>query len=99
MIFKKTNNKINYYNFQFIIKETHKNLNKKHKFKYTNKLKCKLNKYAKNLNELARTGKLDPVIGREEEIRRVIHILSRRTKNNPILISENSLYKNDKGIA
>ncbi|MCX6350433.1 MAG: ATP-dependent Clp protease ATP-binding subunit, partial [Bacteroidetes bacterium] len=47
-----------------------------------------LGKYAKNLNELARTGKLDPVIGRDEEIRRVIHILSRRTKNNPILIGE-----------
>ena len=47
-----------------------------------------LNKYARNLNELARNGKLDPVIGRDEEIRRVIHILSRRTKNNPILIGE-----------
>jgi ATP-dependent Clp protease ATP-binding subunit ClpB len=47
-----------------------------------------LNKYAKNLNELARSGKLDPVIGRDEEIRRVIHILSRRTKNNPIMIGE-----------
>ncbi len=47
-----------------------------------------LDKYAKNLNEMARSGKLDPVIGRDEEIRRVIHILSRRTKNNPILIGE-----------
>ncbi len=47
-----------------------------------------LNKYAKNLNELARSGKLDPVIGRDEEIRRVLQILSRRTKNNPILIGE-----------
>ncbi len=47
-----------------------------------------LNKYAKNLNELARKGKLDPVIGRDEEIRRVLQILSRRTKNNPILIGE-----------
>ncbi|RMG19163.1 MAG: ATP-dependent chaperone ClpB [Bacteroidetes bacterium] len=47
-----------------------------------------LEKYARNLNELARQGKLDPVIGREDEIRRVIHILSRRTKNNPILIGE-----------
>ncbi|WP_455169368.1 ATP-dependent chaperone ClpB [Aegicerativicinus sediminis] len=47
-----------------------------------------LNKYAKNLNELARDGKLDPVIGRDEEIRRVLQILSRRTKNNPILIGE-----------
>ncbi len=45
-----------------------------------------LNKYAKNLNDLARKGKLDPVIGRDEEIRRVLQILSRRTKNNPILI-------------
>jgi len=47
-----------------------------------------LNKYARNLNELASTGKLDPVIGRDEEIRRVLQILSRRTKNNPILIGE-----------
>jgi len=47
-----------------------------------------LNKYARNLNELARTGKLDPVIGRDGEIRRVLQILSRRTKNNPILIGE-----------
>jgi len=47
-----------------------------------------LNKYAKNLNDLARKGKLDPVIGRDEEIRRVLQILTRRTKNNPILIGE-----------
>jgi ATP-dependent Clp protease ATP-binding subunit ClpB len=47
-----------------------------------------LNKFAKNLNELARTGKLDPVIGRDEEIRRVLQILTRRTKNNPMLIGE-----------
>lgn len=47
-----------------------------------------LEKYAKNLNKLAQAGKLDPVIGRDEEIRRVLHILSRRTKNNPILIGE-----------
>ncbi len=47
-----------------------------------------LNKYAKNLNELARNNKLDPVIGRDEEIRRTLHILSRRTKNNPILVGE-----------
>ncbi len=47
-----------------------------------------LNKYAINLNERAETGKLDPVIGRDEEIRRVLHILSRRTKNNPILVGE-----------
>ncbi len=47
-----------------------------------------LNKYARNLNDLARSGKLDPVIGRDDEIRRVLQILSRRTKNNPILIGE-----------
>lgn len=47
-----------------------------------------LNKYAINLNERARTGKLDPVIGRDDEIRRVLQILSRRTKNNPMLIGE-----------
>ena len=47
-----------------------------------------LNKYAKNLNELAKSGKLDPVIGRDEEIRRVLQILTRRTKNNPMLVGE-----------
>lgn len=47
-----------------------------------------LNRYARNLNELASNGKLDPVIGRDDEIRRVLQILSRRTKNNPILIGE-----------
>lgn len=47
-----------------------------------------LEKYAKNLNQLAQAGKLDPVIGRDDEIRRVLQILSRRTKNNPILIGE-----------
>lgn len=47
-----------------------------------------LEKYAKNLNKLAKEGKLDPVIGRDDEIRRVLQILSRRTKNNPILIGE-----------
>lgn len=47
-----------------------------------------LQRYAKNLNELARNGKLDPVIGRDEEIRRTLHILSRRSKNNPILVGE-----------
>ncbi|MFQ5543223.1 MAG: ATP-dependent Clp protease ATP-binding subunit [Nitrospiria bacterium] len=47
-----------------------------------------LSRYARNLNDLARTGKLDPVIGRDEEIRRVIQVLSRRTKNNPVLIGE-----------
>ncbi len=47
-----------------------------------------LNKFAKNLNELAKNGKLDPVIGRDEEIRRVLQILTRRTKNNPMLVGE-----------
>ncbi|WP_158826699.1 ATP-dependent chaperone ClpB [Mucilaginibacter lacusdianchii] len=47
-----------------------------------------LNKYARNLNDYAASGKLDPVIGRDEEIRRVIQILSRRTKNNPVLVGE-----------
>ncbi|WP_329806494.1 ATP-dependent chaperone ClpB [Flavobacterium facile] len=47
-----------------------------------------LNKYGKNLNELAKSGKLDPVIGRDEEIRRVLQILTRRTKNNPMLVGE-----------
>ena len=47
-----------------------------------------LNKYAKNLNKMAEEGKLDPVIGRDEEIRRVLQILSRRTKNNPMLVGE-----------
>jgi ATP-dependent Clp protease ATP-binding subunit ClpB len=42
-----------------------------------------LERYARNLNELAKSGKIDPVIGRDEEIRRVLQILSRRTKNNP----------------
>ena len=47
-----------------------------------------LEKYAKNLNQLAQEGKLDPVIGRDEEIRRLLQIISRRTKNNPILVGE-----------
>ena len=47
-----------------------------------------LNRYSKNLNELAKSGKIDPVIGRDEEVRRVLQILSRRTKNNPMLIGE-----------
>ena len=47
-----------------------------------------LEKYARDLTELARRGKLDPVIGRDEEIRRVMQILARRTKNNPVLIGE-----------
>src|SRR6201747_2962100 len=52
-----------------------------------------LEKYAKDLTELARRGKLDPVIGREEEIRRVIQVLARRTKNNPVLIGESGVGK------
>ena len=47
-----------------------------------------LNKYAKNLNEMARQGKLDPVIGRDEEIRRTLHIFQEEAKNNPILVGE-----------
>jgi len=47
-----------------------------------------LNKYARNLNQLARDGKLDPVIGRDEEIRRILQILTRRTKNNPMLVGD-----------
>ena len=47
-----------------------------------------LERYGRDLTELARKGKLDPVIGRDEEIRRVIQVLSRRTKNNPVLIGE-----------
>src|SRR5205085_8994808 len=47
-----------------------------------------LEKYGRDLTELARRNKLDPVIGRDEEIRRVIQVLSRRTKNNPVLIGE-----------
>jgi ATP-dependent Clp protease ATP-binding subunit ClpB len=47
-----------------------------------------LEKYGRDLTELARKGKLDPVIGRDEEVRRVIQVLSRRTKNNPVLIGE-----------
>ena len=52
------------------------------------KLLCKREKYGKDLTELARQGKLDPVIGRDNEIRRAIQVLSRRTKNNPVLIGE-----------
>ena len=54
----------------------------------TNKDDSAINKYAKDLNELARLGKVDPVIGREKEIERIIQVLLRRTKNNPILIGE-----------
>jgi len=55
-----------------------------------------LNRYAVNLNDQARKGKLDPVIGRDEEIRRVLQILSRRTKNNPVLIGEPGVGKTAK---
>ena len=60
-----------------------------------------LSKYAVNLNELAAKGKLDPVIGRDDEIRRVLQILSRRTKNNPILVGEPGVGKTaiSEGIA
>ena len=47
-----------------------------------------LEKYGRDLTEMARKGKLDPVIGRDEEVRRVVQVLSRRTKNNPVLIGE-----------
>ena len=60
-----------------------------------------LGKYAINLNERARNGKLDPVIGRDDEVRRVLQILSRRTKNNPILVGEPGVGKTaiSEGIA
>ena len=60
-----------------------------------------LEKYAVNLNERARQSKLDPVIGRDDEIRRVLQILSRRTKNNPILVGEPGVGKTaiSEGIA
>lgn len=60
-----------------------------------------LGKYAVNLNARARSGKLDPVIGRDDEIRRVLQILSRRTKNNPILVGEPGVGKTaiSEGIA
>lgn len=60
-----------------------------------------LSKFAINLNELASKGKLDPVIGRDDEIRRVLQILSRRTKNNPILVGEPGVGKTaiSEGIA
>ncbi len=67
-------------------KQKHNNMEKQNY--QTNGKYESLNRYAKNLNELAKNGKLDPVIGRDEEIRRVLQILSRRTKNNPILIGE-----------
>ena len=60
-----------------------------------------LNRFATNLNEKASQGKLDPVIGRDEEIRRVLQILSRRSKNNPILVGEPGVGKTaiSEGIA
>lgn len=67
------------------------NLTKGYERKLCNKPNEKnsfLNRFAINLNEAAKNGKLDPVIGRDEEIRRILQILSRRTKNNPILIGE-----------
>ena len=73
------------------VKRKNKNKNKKkmeNQNYQSNQKYESLNRYAKNLNELAKNGKLDPVIGRDEEIRRVLQILSRRTKNNPILIGE-----------
>lgn len=51
-----------------------------------------LKKYSRDLTEIAKEGKLDPVIGREEEIRRTIQVLSRRTKNNPVLIGEPGIF-------
>ena len=63
----------------------------KNKQQKNNKMDLKqltIDTYARNLNDLASSGKLDPVIGRDDEIRRVLQILSRRTKNNPILIGE-----------
>src|SRR6478609_9139473 len=52
-----------------------------------------LEKYAVNLNEMAKAGKLDPIIGRDDEIRRVLQIISRRTKNNPIIVGESGVGK------
>ena len=61
----------------------------------TTKLKLEnLNRFAHNLIAEARDGKLDPVIGRDEQIRRVLQILSRRTKNNPVLVGEPGVGKN-----
>ena len=76
--------------------------NRKKEVKYMNKENLELlGKYAINLNERARNGKLDPVIGRDDEIRRVLQILSRRTKNNPILVGEPGVGKTaiSEGIA
>lgn len=94
-ILKREDNVSNILYNQGINKEKLKNIIKEIKIKngnitsqYSEIIYNALNKYAKNLNKLARDGILDPVIGREEEIRRVLQILSRRTKNNPILIGE-----------
>ena len=67
----------------------------------TNEKNAFLNRFAINLNEAARNGKLDPVIGRDDEIRRILQILSRRTKNNPILVGEPGVGKTaiSEGIA
>ncbi|WP_040771685.1 ATP-dependent Clp protease ATP-binding subunit, partial [Rhodopseudomonas sp. B29] len=58
-----------------------------------------LKKYARDLTQAARDGKLDPVIGRDEEIRRTIQVLSRRTKNNPVLIGEPASARYDSASA
>lgn len=76
---------LNQQKIKYIIKKMKKNnnINLENNTSYNS-----LNKYANNLNELSKEGKLDPVIGRNEEIKRVLQILSRRTKNNPLLIGE-----------
>ncbi|WP_185873270.1 ATP-dependent Clp protease ATP-binding subunit [Blattabacterium cuenoti] len=74
-------------NIKFVINNIRKKSGNITSF-YEKKIYNVLEKYAKNLNDLALKGKLDPVIGRDEEIRRVLQILSRRTKNNPLLIGE-----------
>ena len=73
-------------NFQKVVAELRKG--KKVTSKSAEETYNSLDKYAKNLNQLAEEGKLDPVIGRDEEIRRILQILSRRTKNNPMLVGE-----------
>merc|ERR1711904_553936 len=75
------------------VKKQIKKLRSNEKMENTSLVKTNtaLNNYAKNLNELVEQGKVDPIIGREDEIRRVLRILSRRTKNNPILIGESGV--------
>ncbi len=77
---------VNEHDLKAAIKELRKGSNVKNQNAESNY--HALEKYARNLNDMARNGKLDPVIGRDEEIRRVLQILSRRTKNNPLLIGE-----------